>query len=123
MYNKEDILAEADQLSEKIKALPEISDYRSIEEQIHANQSIDQNMKQLKRSQKQSVNLQNYGKTEALKQSEARIQHLEDEINRIPIVEEFREAQAEANNILQMMISTMADRLNQQDEDSEEDHN
>ena len=47
-------------------------------------------MKDLKKNQKQSVNLQNYGKTEALKQSEGKIQEIEQNINILPIVEEFK---------------------------------
>ena len=47
------------------------------------------------------------------------IQDIEQNLNIIPIVEEFRESQAEANDLLQMMISTMSNRLNeiQQDKD------
>ncbi|MDU2883977.1 MAG: hypothetical protein E7B81_02520, partial [Staphylococcus epidermidis] len=36
-----------------------------------------------------------------------------DEINELPIVEEFRLAQYEANDLLQMMVKTMEDRLNE----------
>ena len=69
-------------------------------------------MADLKQRQKQSVNLQNYGKIEAYKRSEAEIAELEKKINALPIVTEFRESQADANDLLQMMINTMADRLN-----------
>ena len=76
-------------------------------------------MKDFKKTQKLSVNLQNYGKQQALRQSEDKIQDIEQNLNIIPIVEEFRESQAEANDLLQMMISTMSNRLNeiQQDKD------
>ena len=70
-------------------------------------------MNRLKAQQKQSVNFQNYGKQNALEQSEAKIQYLKDEINELPIVEEFRSAQYEANDLLQMMVKTMEDRLNE----------
>ncbi|MEB6035662.1 YlbF family regulator [Staphylococcus pseudoxylosus] len=119
MYEKEEILAEADRISERIKSLDTVKEYHNVESQIHQNKNIEQRMKELKKNQKQSVNLQNYGKTQALKDSEDKIQHIEEDINILPIVEEFRESQTEANDLLQMMISTMSDRLNQQQEDKD----
>ena len=41
------------------------------------------------------------------------VNHIENEINNLPIVEEFRSAQYDANELLQMMIKTMEDRLNE----------
>ncbi|MBU0437465.1 hypothetical protein CD110_05105 [Staphylococcus casei] len=117
MYEKDDILEAATQLSERIKSLDTVKEYHAVEAQIHHNKHIEQRMKDLKKTQKQSVNLQNYGKTEALKQSEGKIHDIEQNINDLPIVEEFRESQTEANDLLQMMISTMSDRLNQHQQD------
>ena len=119
MYEKDEILAEADKLSQRIQSLDTVKEYQAIEQQIHQNKNIETRMKDLKTTQKQSVNLQNYGKHQALRQSEDKIQDIEQNINVIPIVEEFRESQAEANDLLQMMISTMSNRLNeiQQDKD------
>ncbi|MCD8793089.1 RicAFT regulatory complex protein RicA family protein [Staphylococcus gallinarum] len=118
MYNKDEILAEADRISERIKDLDIVKEYHRVEQQIHNNKQIEQKMKDLKKNQKQSVNLQNYGKTEALKQSEGKIQEIEQNINILPIVEEFKESQAEVNDLLQMLISTMSDRLNEHNEDN-----
>ena len=113
MYEKEDILKQADSVSNKIKSLELIKQYQNVEQQIHENSSIDQKMKQLKLQQKQSVNFQNYGKHQAYQKSEEEIYRLEKEINALPIVEEFRSAQYEANDLLQMMVKTMEDRLNE----------
>ena len=113
MYEKEDILKQADSVSNKIKALELIKQYQNVEQQIHENTSIEQKMKQLKLQQKQSVNFQNYGKHQAYQKSEEEISQLEKEINALPIVEEFRSAQYEANDLLQMMVKTMEDRLNE----------
>ncbi|WP_251516617.1 MULTISPECIES: RicAFT regulatory complex protein RicA family protein [Staphylococcus] len=112
MYEKDEILKAADDLSKQIEALETVKAYQNVEQQIHNNPRVADRMKDLKKNQKQSVNLQNYGKLEALKQSENKIQDIEENINVMPIVEEFRESQAEANELLQMMIDTMADRLN-----------
>ena len=116
MYEKEDILKQADSVSNKIKGLELIKQYQNVEQQIHENSSIDQKMKQLKLQQKQSVNFQNYGKHQAYQKSEKEISQLEKEINALPIVEEFRSAQFEANELLQLMVSTMEQSLNKHNE-------
>ncbi|TRM06806.1 hypothetical protein FNL10_00135 [Staphylococcus hominis] len=121
MYEKEDILKQADCVSNKIKALELIKQYQNVEQQIHKNSSIEQRMKQLKLQQKQSVNFQNYGKHQAYQKSEKEISQLEKEINAIPIVEEFRSAQFEANELLQLMVSTMEQSLNQHNEKAHHD--
>ena len=117
MYKRqEDILKHADVLARRINNLEVVKDYQSIEQQIHNNKTIESKMKSLKKQQKQSVNFQNYGKDTAFRQSENQIHHIENEINNLPIVEEFRSAQYDANELLQMMIKTMEDRLNEHNE-------
>jgi len=121
MYEKEDILKQANSVSNKIKALELIKQYQNVEQQIHENTSIEQKMKQLKLQQKQSVNFQNYGKHQAYQKSEEEISQLEKEINALPIVEEFRSAQFEANELLQLMVSTMEQSLNKHNEKAHHD--
>lgn len=48
MYNKTQILSNADQLAQKIKNLEMIKEYQSIESQIHNNKAIENKMNQLK---------------------------------------------------------------------------
>ena len=121
MYEKEDILKQANSVSNKIKALELIKQYQNVEQQIHENTSIEQKMKQLKLQQKQSVNFQNYGKHQAYQKSEEEISQLEKEINALPIVEEFRSAQFEANELLQLIVSTMEQSLNKHNEKAHHD--
>ena len=61
---KEDILKQADSVSNKIKGLELIKQYQNVEQQIHENSSIDKN-ETIKIATKQSVNFQNYGKHQA----------------------------------------------------------
>ena len=101
MYNKDDVLKQADNIANKIKNLDTIKTYQQIEAQIHQNQTIKTKMDMLKKHQKQAVNFQNYGKQNALEQ-----------INTLPIVEQFQTSQYEANQLLKMFVSTMETRLN-----------
>ncbi|MCU5746774.1 YlbF family regulator [Staphylococcus sp. SQ8-PEA] len=120
MYEKDEILKEASKISDNIKNLDIVKDYQRVEQQIHENKSIDSRMKTLKQNQKQAVNLQNYGKFEALKHTENTINDLKDDINQLPIVDEFRTSQREANSLLQLMIKVMENRLNERHQDSKD---
>lgn len=82
--------------------------------QLNKNETI-------KIATKQSVNFQNYGKHQAYQKSEEEISQLEKEINALPIVEEFRSAQFEANELLQLMVSTMEQSLNNHNEKAHHD--
>src|SRR5699024_11113893 len=119
MYEKDEILAEADKLSQRIQSLDTVKEYQAIEQQIHQNKNIETRMKDLKKTQKQSVNLQNYGKQQALRQSEDKIQDIEQNLNIITIVEEYREIQTEANDLFKMMISTMSNLINENQKDKD----
>ncbi len=112
MYTKNDVLQQADSIANKINNLETIKTYQQIEAQIHRNQKIQKKMDALKKQQKQAVNFQNYGKQNALAQSEHTIHNIETEINTLPIVEQFQTSQFEANQLLQMFISTLETRLN-----------
>lgn len=52
MYEKDDILAEANRISERIKSLDTVKDYHTVEQQIHYNKNIEQRMKDLKKNTK-----------------------------------------------------------------------
>lgn len=111
MYNKDDVLNQADNIANKIKNLDTIKTYQQIEAQIHQNQTIKTKMDMLK-SIKTSSKLSKLRKQNALEQSEHTIQSIEAEINTLPIVEQFQTSQYEANQLLKMFVSTMETRLN-----------
>ncbi len=48
MYNKDDVLKQADNIANKIKNLDTIKTYQQIEAQIHQNQTIKTKMDMLK---------------------------------------------------------------------------
>lgn len=111
MTNKEDVLRKARELQQSIQGLETIQYYKQVEAQIHQNEHIAEQMKILKQQQKQSVNLQNYDKPIAYQRSEATIQAIQTEIDDMPIVSEFRQAQREANDTIQFIVETLADGI------------
>lgn len=111
MTSKEDVLQKARELQQAIRDLETVRYYQQVEQQIHENEQIAQHMNTLKQQQKQSVNLQNYHKPVAYQRSESTIQAIQSEIDDIPIVSEFRQAQREANDTIQFIIETLADGI------------
>ncbi len=65
----------------------------------------------IKGLQKQAVNLQHYGKPEALKKVEEKIAQLEQELDEIPIVQEFKQSQVDVNELLQIIASTISNTV------------
>lgn len=122
MYSREVILEAAQKLGASIQSLKTIQDYQRIETQIHQNEQISQYMSELKQNQKQSVNLQNYDKPVAFERSEAKIDEIQTKIDEIPIVNEFKVAQQEANDLLHVVIGTLSTRIEQENIEAEDDH-
>ena len=60
-------------------------------------------MASLKSLQQQAVNFQNYGKERAYQMTEEKLAKIEDELNEMPLVNQFKESQAGVNELLQMV--------------------
>src|SRR5699024_7442608 len=74
----------------------------------NANVKVQDYISRIKKLQKQAVNLQAYDKEEALKKIEKEIDDLQDELDDIPIVQEFKEIQGVVNDVLQLVSGTIA---------------
>ena len=72
-FSKDEIVAKAKDLAKMIAETEEVDFFKRAEAQIHENQKVRTNISTIKGLQKQAVNLQHYGKTEALKKTEDKI--------------------------------------------------
>ncbi|MBP3039510.1 RicAFT regulatory complex protein RicA family protein [Bacillaceae bacterium Marseille-Q3522] len=113
-YSKDDIISKAKELAQMISATEEVDFFKRAEEQIHENDKVHSLITQIKGLQKQAVNLQNYGKTEALKKTEEKISLLEQQLDEIPVVAEFKQSQADVNDLLQIVASTISNTVTDQ---------
>ncbi|WP_203362382.1 RicAFT regulatory complex protein RicA family protein [Bacillus sp. REN10] len=115
VYTKDDILARAKELAQMISETEEVAFFKEAEAKIHENQKVREKIASLKSLQKQAVNFQHYGKTEALKMVEDKMAKIEQELDEIPVVQQFKESQVEVNEILQIVASaisnTVTDRI------------
>jgi cell fate (sporulation/competence/biofilm development) regulator YmcA (YheA/YmcA/DUF963 family) len=85
--------------------------FKRAEAQIHENQKVREMIASIKSLQKQAVNFQHYGKTEALKMVEEKIENLEKEIDAIPVVQQFKESQTDVNDLLQIVASVISNNV------------
>jgi cell fate (sporulation/competence/biofilm development) regulator YmcA (YheA/YmcA/DUF963 family) len=110
-FTKDDIMKRAEELAEMISETEEVDFFKRAEAQIHENQKVREMIASIKSLQKQAVNFQHYGKTEALKMVEAKIENLEKEIDEIPVVQQFKESQTDVNDLLQIVASVISNNV------------
>ncbi len=111
MYTKEEIVARARELAQMVADTKEVEFFKKAESQINENQKIREKVASIKSLQKQAVNFQHYSKQEALKQVEDKIDKLQEELDELPIIQEFKESQIEVNDLLQLIAVTISNHV------------
>ncbi|HLS20465.1 MAG TPA: YlbF family regulator [Bacillota bacterium] len=114
VYTRKEVLDEAKHLANMLSNTEEINRFKVLEAKINAHSKIQDNITKIKTLQKQAVNLQAYDKKEALKLVEEQIDKLHDELDEIPIVQEFKDIQVTVNDILQLVTKTIAREVTNQ---------
>jgi len=110
-YTRDEILTQAKQLAKMIAETEEVDFFKRAEEKIHQNEKVRTLINELKSLQKQAVNFQHYGKHEALKRVEEKIDAIYEQLEQIPIVSEFQQSQADVNDLLQLVASTISNTV------------
>ncbi|WP_138414701.1 RicAFT regulatory complex protein RicA family protein [Aquibacillus sediminis] len=107
-YTRKQVIDEAHKLANMVANIEEIDRFKQLEAKLNKNQKIQSLITKIKTLQKQAVNFQAYGKKEAQKKVDAEIDRLQQEIDEIPIVQEFKDSQVEINDLLQLVSNTIA---------------
>ncbi|ALC90937.1 hypothetical protein AM500_14955 [Bacillus sp. FJAT-18017] len=110
-FTKDDIVARAAELAKMIAETEEVDFFKRAEAQIHQNPKVSTLISDIKGLQKQAVNLQHYGKPEALKKVEDKIASLEAQLDEIPVVQDFKQSQVDVNELLQMIANTISNKV------------
>ncbi|ULT58628.1 RicAFT regulatory complex protein RicA family protein [Neobacillus drentensis] len=110
-YTKDDIVARAADLARMIAETDEVDFFKRAEAHINENQKVKTLISDIKGLQKQAVNLQHYGKSEALKKVEDKITTIEKELDEIPVVQDFKQSQLDVNELLQLIASTISNTV------------
>ncbi|WP_053366243.1 RicAFT regulatory complex protein RicA family protein [Bacillus sp. FJAT-27245] len=110
-YSKDDIIVRAKELANMIAETEEVDFFKKAEAKIHSNPKVSTLIADIKGLQKQAVNLQHYGKPEALKKVEEKIESIQQELDEIPVVQDFKQSQVEINELLQMIATTISNTV------------
>lgn len=111
MYTKDQIIAKAMEIAHMVANTEEVDFFKRAEAQINENQMVREKIASLKSLQKQAVNFQHYGKEKALRLIEDKIAKIEEEIDSLPIVEEFKQSQSDVNDLLQLVSNAIANTV------------
>ena len=110
-YTKNEIVERAKDLARMIAETEEVDFFKRAEAQINDNEKVSATITAIKGLQKQAVNLQHYGKAEALKKTEEKIAKLEQQLDEIPVVQEFKLSQVDVNELLQIVANTISNTV------------
>ncbi|MDQ0253631.1 cell fate (sporulation/competence/biofilm development) regulator YmcA (YheA/YmcA/DUF963 family) [Evansella vedderi] len=110
-YTKQQIVDHAKELAKMIAETEEVDFFKRAELQINENLRVQEIIAQIKSLQKEAVNLQHYQKQEALKAVEEKIDSLQDELDEIPLVKEFKQSQTDVNHLLQLVSTTISNNV------------
>ncbi|MEO4053419.1 RicAFT regulatory complex protein RicA family protein [Solibacillus sp. CAU 1738] len=111
LYTKDEIIEKAKEIAHMIANTEEVEFFKKAEEQINDNQNIREKIASLKTLQKQAVNFQHLGKEKALKMIEGKIANIEDEIDAVPVVQQFKQSQMDVNDLLQLVSNAIANSV------------
>ncbi|MCP1144152.1 RicAFT regulatory complex protein RicA family protein [Lysinibacillus endophyticus] len=111
LYTKDEIVAKAKEIAHMIANTEEVEFFKKAEAQINENQMVREKIASLKTLQKQAVNFQHLGKEKAVKLVEEKIAKIEEEIDAVPIVQEFKQSQSDVNNLLQLVSNAIANTV------------
>lgn len=110
-YTKDDLIARSKEIAHMIANTEEVEFFKKAEAQINENQLVRERIASLKSLQKQAVNFQHLGKEKALKMIEEKIEKIEAEIDALPVVQQFKQSQADVNDLLQLVSNTIANNV------------
>jgi cell fate (sporulation/competence/biofilm development) regulator YmcA (YheA/YmcA/DUF963 family) len=108
---KDEIRARAIEVAKMIAETEEVDFFKKAEAKINQNEKVQKLIADIKAYQKQAVNLQHYEKTEASKRVEAKIDELNNALDEIPIVQEFKQSQEDVNQLLQLVANTISNEV------------
>ena len=111
LYTKDEIVEKAKEIAHMIANTEEVEFFKKAEAQINENQFVREKIASLKTLQKQAVNFQHLGKEKALTMIEGKIAGIEEEIDALPVVVEFKQSQTEVNELLQLVSNAIANNV------------
>ncbi|WP_282943389.1 YlbF family regulator [Paenibacillus sp. RC67] len=111
MIVREDILEKAKELAGLISTSNEVQFFQKAEQQISSNDQIQVLISAIKKKQKEIVAFESFDNKKMVEKIEKEIEELQDQLDNIPIVNEFRQSQEDINYLLQLVMSVIRDTV------------
>ncbi|MFC5472099.1 RicAFT regulatory complex protein RicA family protein [Cohnella suwonensis] len=109
---REDILARAKELAQLITTSEEVELYQKSEKLIQSHDKVQGLITTIKKKQKELVAFQNTFKNPSMVEKiEGEIDAIQDELDNIPIVQQFQQSQVDVNYLLQSIVSVIRDTV------------
>jgi cell fate (sporulation/competence/biofilm development) regulator YmcA (YheA/YmcA/DUF963 family) len=108
---REDILAKTKELAELLVTSDEVITYQKAEKQIDQNEKIQHLISAIKKKQKEIVAFESFKNETMVKKIEAEMNALQDELDEIPIVQQFQQTQTDINYLLQLVVNVVKDTI------------
>ena len=110
-YTKDDLIIKAREIAHMIANTEQVEIFKAAEAKINENQMVREKIESLKALQKQAVNFEHLGKERGVKVIESKIEQIENEINEVPVVQQFKMTQMDVNELLQLVSNTIANHV------------
>ncbi|HEY9569531.1 hypothetical protein CH76_00960 [Lysinibacillus sp. BF-4] len=110
-YTKDDLIIKAREIAHMIANTEQVEIFKAAEAKINENQEVREKIESLKALQKQAVNFEHLGKERGVKVIESKIEQIENEINEVPVVQQFKMTQMDVNELLQLVSNTIANHV------------
>ncbi|KQL44481.1 RicAFT regulatory complex protein RicA family protein [Brevibacillus choshinensis] len=113
VFTQKEILDKARELASMISRTNEVDFFKRAELQIKHNERVQELIDSLKQKQKQMVMFESINKPELLKKVEDEFNQMQDELDAIPIVNEFKQSQVDVNDLLQMVTNVITNTVSE----------
>jgi cell fate (sporulation/competence/biofilm development) regulator YmcA (YheA/YmcA/DUF963 family) len=113
LYTQKEILEKARELAAMISRTSEVDFFKRAENQIKHNERVQELIDSLKQKQKQMVMFESINKPDLVKKIEGEYNQLQDELDAIPLVTEFKQSQVDVNDLLQMVTNVITNTVSE----------
>ncbi|MCP3772885.1 YlbF family regulator [Paenibacillus sp. MZ04-78.2] len=111
MILREDILDKAKELAGLLATSNEVQFFQQAEQQIAGNDQIQTLISAIKKKQKEIVAFESFDNKKMVEKIEKEIDQLQDQLDSIPIVSQFKQSQEDINYLLQLVMSVIRDTI------------
>ena len=108
-----EILEKAREIALMIAKSKEVDFFKRAENQIKHNERVQDLIHEVKQKQKQLVMFESMNKSDIAQKVEEEYNQLQDELDSIPIVAEFKQSQMDVNDLLQMVTHVITNTVSE----------